>query len=86
MPTTFGREILGRDVIDQAGDKLGVLTDFRIEIGSGNVTALLVNLELDLDPSMLPWPTVDGLLSVPISEVAKVSDKTSVHMVRIAET
>tara|TARA_Y100001970_G_scaffold53658_2_gene67990 strand:+ start:27440 stop:27682 length:243 start_codon:yes stop_codon:yes gene_type:complete len=73
MPTTFGREILGRDVIDQAGDKLGVLTDFRIDIGSGNVTALLVNLELDLDPSMLPWPTVDGLLSVPVSEVAEVA-------------
>ncbi len=73
MPTTFGREILGRDVVDQAGDKLGALADFSIDMGSGSITALLVNLEPDLDPSMLPWPTVEGLLSVPVNEIADVS-------------
>ena len=73
MPTTFGREILGRNVVDQASDKLGVLADFRIDMSSGRITALLVALENDLDPAMLPWPTVEGLLSVPVEEIAAVS-------------
>ena len=72
MPTTFGREILGRDVVDQAADKLGVLADFRIDMATGSITALLVALEADLDSAMLPWPTVEGLLSVPIEEIAEV--------------
>ena len=72
MPTTFGREILGRDVVDQAADKLGVLADFRIDMATGSITALLVALEADLDPVMLPWPTIEGLLSVPIEEIAEV--------------
>ena len=72
MPTTFGREILGRDVVDQAADKLGVLADFRIDMVSGSITALLVSLEPDLDPKMLPWPTVEGLLSVPVEEISEV--------------
>ena len=72
MPVTFGREILGRDVVDQASDKLGVLADFRIDMESGRITALMVVLENDLDPAMLPWPTVEGLLSVPVEEIAEV--------------
>ena len=72
MPTTFGREILGRNVVDQAFDKLGVLADFRIEMSSGRITSLLVALENDLDPAMLPWPTVEGLLSVPVEEIAEI--------------
>ena len=73
MPTTFGREILGRVVVDQAGDKLGVLADFSIDMGSGSITNLLVNLEPDLDPSLLPWPTTEGLLSVPVDEISDVA-------------
>ena len=72
MPTTFGREILGRNVVDQASDKLGVLADFKIDMSTGGITALLVALENDLDPAMLPWPTVEGLLSVPVEEIAEV--------------
>ena len=45
MPTTFGREILGRNVVDQASDKLGVLADFRIDMSSGRITTILVALE-----------------------------------------
>ena len=72
MPSTFGREILGRNVVDQASDKLGVLADFRIDMSSGRITAILVALENDLDPAMLPWPTIEGLLSVPVEEIAEV--------------
>ena len=58
MPTTFGREILGRNVVDQASDKLGVLADFRIDMSSGRITALLVALENDLDPATTITPSI----------------------------
>ena len=48
------------------------LADFRIDMSSGRITAILVALENDLDPAMLPWPTVEGLLSVPVEEIAEV--------------
>ena len=41
-------------------------------MSSGRITAILVALENDLDPAMLPWPTVEGLLSVPVEGIAEV--------------
>ena len=72
MPTTFGREILGMDVIDESGDKLVNLADFRLYSDSGGIVSLMVTIEPDIDPTLLPWPTVDGLLSVPVEEVSGV--------------
>lgn len=72
MPTTFGREILGRKVLDGSGDRLGHMADFRLDTDTGSIVSLLVSIEPDIDPTMLPWPTVDGLISVPVEEVANV--------------
>ena len=49
-----------------------MLADFTIDMSSGRITALLVALENDLEPAMLPWPTIEGLLSVPVEEIAEV--------------
>ena len=70
MKTTFGQEILTRK--DAAGDVLGHLADFSIDIETGNIVAILVVIESGIDPNELPWPTSDGLLSVPIEEVSDV--------------
>ena len=72
MPTTFGREILGREVIDESGDRLGHMADFRLDTDTGSIVSLLVSIEPDLDPTLLPWPTVDGLISVPVDDVAGI--------------
>ena len=72
MKTTFGQEILTRKVVDAAGDLLGHLADFTIDVDTGNIVAILVVTEPEIDPSELPWPTSDGLLSVPVEEVANV--------------
>ena len=80
MPTTFGREILGMEVIDDSGDKLGNMADFSLDSDSGEIVALMVTIEPDIDPTLLPWPTVDGLLSVPVEEVSAVG--TSIQLVR----
>ena len=80
MPTTFGREILGMDVIDESGDKLGNLADFRLDSDSGGIVSLMVTIEPDIDPTLLPWPTVDGLLSVPVDDVSGVG--SSIQLAR----
>ena len=80
MPTTFGREILGREVLDESGDRLGHMADFRLDTDTGSIVSLLVSIEPDIDPTMLPWPTVDGLISVPVEEVANVG--VSVQLAR----
>ena len=80
MPTTFGREILGREVLDESGDLLGHMADFRLDTDTGSIVSLLVSIEPDIDPTMLPWPPVDGLISVPVEEVANVG--ASVQLAR----
>ena len=80
MPTTFGREILGREVVDESGDRLGHMADFRLDTDTGSIVSILVSIEPDLDPTLLPWPTVDGLSSVPVEDVAGIG--ASVQLVR----
>jgi len=80
MPTTFGREILGREVIDESGDRLGHMADFRLDTDTGSIVSLLVSIEPDIDPTLLPWPTVDGLISVPVEEVTGIG--ASVQLAR----
>ena len=72
MKTTFTQEILTRQVVDAAGDLLGHLADFTVDIETGNIVAILVVTEPGIDPNELPWPTTDGLLAVPVEEVANV--------------
>ncbi|RJU80303.1 MAG: hypothetical protein DWB93_06100 [Candidatus Poseidoniales archaeon] len=72
MPSTFSMEILRRKVVDIAGELLGTLADFTIDSSTGNIVAILVALEPDLDPTVLPWPTEDGLISIPADEIDKI--------------
>ena len=72
MKTTFGQEILTRKVVDAAGDLLGHLADFSVDVDTGDIVAILVVTESGLDPNELPWPTTDGLLAIPVEEVATI--------------
>jgi|TARA_B110000881_G_C18569367_1_gene514671 sporulation protein YlmC with PRC-barrel domain len=69
LPTTFGIEILRRKVVDIAGEVLGTLADFSIDTVTGNIVAILVVVESGIDPSVLPWISEDGLLSIPVEEI-----------------
>jgi len=62
-------EILRRKVVDIAGEVLGTLADFTIDSSTGNIVAILVALESDIDPTVLPWTTEDGLVSIPVDEI-----------------
>ena len=72
MKTTFGQEIITRQVVDAAGDLLGHLADFNIDVETGHIVNILVVTDAQIDPNDLPWPTTDGLLSIPIDEIASV--------------
>jgi len=72
LRTTFGQEILARKVVDAAGDLLGHLADFSIDVETGNIVSILIVTDPGIDPNELPWPTSEGLLSVPVEEVASI--------------
>lgn len=72
MKTTFTQEIMTRQVVDAAGDLLGHLADFTVDVETGNIVSILVVTEQGIDPNELPWPTTEGLLTIPVEEVASV--------------
>lgn len=74
MASGFGREILNRPILDSAGDTLGHVADLLINTRTGEVESLLVMISEELDPTLLPWPSVDGLLQVPTNEVFELSN------------
>ncbi|HIF15915.1 MAG TPA: PRC-barrel domain containing protein [Candidatus Poseidoniales archaeon] len=80
MGSSFGHELLGRKVVDLAGDSLGILVDLEIDRPTGAVLAMFVRLEENLDPSRLPWDMDENLMRVPVEEVDRVA--TSVHLKR----
>ncbi|HIK78878.1 MAG: PRC-barrel domain-containing protein [Euryarchaeota archaeon] len=78
MTASFGHELLGREVVDAIGDRLGVLEDFIIDVETGDVMNMLIKIGSELDPSKLPWSMSDGLLKVPIEMVDRIAMK--VHL------
>lgn len=74
MASGFGREILNRPILDSAGDTLGHVADLLINTRTGEVESLLVMISEELDPALLPWPSVDGLLQVPTNEIFELSN------------
>jgi sporulation protein YlmC with PRC-barrel domain len=67
-------------VVDSAGDRLGTLIDLKIDGSTGNVLAMLVRLEDNLDPTRLPWELDDEYMQVPVEEVDRIA--TSIHLKR----
>ncbi len=80
MATSFGHELLGRQVLDSAGDRLGTLFDLKIDTPTGNVLAMLVRLEENLDPERLPWEMEREYMRVPVEEIDRIA--TSIHLKR----
>ena len=71
----FANEVMGRDVVDSHNEKLGEITDLIIDKLSGSVTQIVVVLEGNLDPTLLPWDYRDGRMMIPIDDVARISNR-----------
>ena len=71
----FSKEVMGLDVVDSHNEKLGEVTDLVIDKLSGSITQIVVILEANLDPSMLPWNFRDGRMNIPIDDVSRISNR-----------
>ena len=76
----FGREMFGRTVLDRTGATLGTLIDLHVDLNTGSVSELLVQVEEGLDAASLPFPTVGSAVAIPAASVARVA--SSVHLNR----
>ena len=71
----FAREIIGRQVIDSHSQLLGLLRDIVFDKQSGSVSSIRVKIEENLDPTALPWDMNEGLMEIPVDEVARIASK-----------
>ncbi|DAC55131.1 MAG: PRC-barrel domain-containing protein [Candidatus Thermoplasmatota archaeon] len=71
----FAKEVMGLDVVDSHNEKLGEVTDLVIDKLSGSITQIVVILEANLEPSMLPWNYLDGRMNIPIDDVSRISNR-----------
>ena len=76
----FAREIVGRQVVDSHSQLLGSLRDIVFDKQSGSVSSICVKIEENLDPSALPWEMNEGLMEIPVDEVARIASK--IHLKR----
>ena len=76
----FAREIVGRQVVDSHSQLLGILRDIVFDKQSGSVSSIRVRIEENLDPTALPWEMNDGLMEIPVDEVAGIASK--IHLKR----
>ena len=76
----FAREIVGRQVVDSHSQVLGILRDIVFDKQSGSVSSIRVKIEENLDPTALPWEMDEGLMEIPVDEVARIASK--VHLKR----
>ena len=76
----FAREIVGRQVVDSHSQLLGTLRDIVFDKQSGSVLGIRVKIEENLDPTALPWDMNEGLMEIPIDEVARIASK--IHLKR----
>lgn len=72
MTATFGRELIALPVVDSRGDLLGEVADLMIDLSSGQITTLVIELQSNLDAAKLPWPSEAGLMLLPSDEIGQV--------------
>ena len=51
----FGREIIGNTVVDRTGAVLGSLVDLNVDMNTGMISELLVEVEATVDAAALPF-------------------------------
>ena len=71
----FANEVMGRDVVDKHNEKLGEINDLIIDKLSGSVTQIVVILEANLDPTLLPWDYRDGRMTIPVDDVSRIANR-----------
>ena len=76
----FAKDIIGRDVVGRQDERLGELKDVVFDKATGSVMSIRVRIEVDIDPSKLPWSMDDGLMEIPIEDISRIA--TKIHLKR----
>lgn len=71
----FGREVLGRSVLDRTGATLGTLVDVHFDLNTGSISELVVRVEATVDPAALPFEHDSNTVTIPASSVARIAAK-----------
>jgi len=79
MSSTFSKELVGRSVVDSHGEKLGILKDLTFDMSSGTISDFLVEVEPNIDISLLPWEGQGNIVNVPAEQVQTIA--TKIHLV-----
>ena len=69
----FGREIIGRQVLDQTGEGLGVLIDLQFDTISGSISDFVVEVHTDIDITKLPFESNGNMVKIPATSVNTVA-------------
>ncbi|MEC7599914.1 MAG: PRC-barrel domain-containing protein [Candidatus Thermoplasmatota archaeon] len=74
----FGREIIGNTVVDRTGAVLGSLVDLNVDLNTGMISELLVEVEATVDAAALPFDHSGNKVHVPGTAVARIAE--NIHL------
>lgn len=76
----FGREMLGRQVLDRTGAVLGTLRDLQFDMNTGTISELIVEVEEGVSAASLPFENNENTVQIPASSVARIA--SNIHLNR----
>jgi len=74
----FGREVIGRLVVDRTGTDLGNLTDIHFDLKTGAISELIVTVEATVNAAALPFESRENTVMIPVDAVSRVA--TKIHL------
>ena len=80
MMAIFGREVIGRLVVDRTGTDLGHLTDIHFDLKTGAISELVVTVEATVNAAALPFESREITVMIPVDAVSRVA--TKIHLNR----
>jgi len=76
----FGREIIGRQVLDQTGEELGILVDLNFDLFSGLITEFIVKVNDDIDATKLPFEGESHVVKIPTEKINSVAKEIRLNV------
>ncbi|MBT5284992.1 MAG: hypothetical protein HOI79_05340 [Euryarchaeota archaeon] len=76
----FGREVIGRLVVDRTGTDLGSLTDIHFDLKTGAISELIVTVVATVSAAALPFESRENIVMIPVDAVSRVA--TKIHLNR----
>tara|TARA_X000001036_G_C20590818_1_gene770702 strand:+ start:50 stop:328 length:279 start_codon:yes stop_codon:yes gene_type:complete len=74
----FGREVIGREVMDRTGVHLGSLTDIHFDLKTGSISELIVTVEPSVSAAALPFESNENTVTIPADAVSRIG--TQIHL------